>query len=275
MPILHGFPSEFGQGSCFGVQVAKRHQRQGDAGHLTDQAPPYPGGTDDGLGADMPAIGMHRNHAAPDHVNTGYCGISIKPRGPAGLGLVGHSLGQLPGPCNAIAGRVQSTVNRVGQQRDFFADLVRAEQAGINAPGPASPDLALEVVEPLRRRRDFQSSDLKPQWLAVGWTKALVELGRFAGKDRHHARDIDLENEAGGVGGRAAGFEQGTLFQDHNVLPPQLPKVVGDTGTGDTGTDNNDPCVILHHSSFDYTTRPKRNALITTAIQSANRRIDE
>ena len=168
MSVQHGFPSEFGQGNCFGVQVTKRHQRQGDAGHLADQTPPYPGGTDNGLGADMPAIGMHRNHAPLNHVNASYCGISIKPRGPTSLGVVGHGLGQLPGPCNAIAGRVQSTVDQVGQQRDFFANLVRPEQAGINAPGPTSPDLALEVVEPLGRRRDFQSTDLKPQWL-VAW----------------------------------------------------------------------------------------------------------
>ena len=71
-----------------------------------------------------------------------------------------------------------------------------------------APTLRLRSSNRSGRGRYFQTADPKPQGLVRGGVEALVELDRLAGKDRHHARDVDLKDEAGRVGGRAAGFEQ-------------------------------------------------------------------
>ena len=168
--------------------------------------------------------------------------VAIESRAVA-LGLPRHSLGGPGGPGVYVGRDMERAQDAVGQHWDEVVRLAGTYDVGLDAPAHGEPGLALEVFQTLRRPGHFQAADRIGAPLAVEF-HALPEFDSITRETRHGLGGIDLEDQAGRVGGGPACLEKRPLVQDHDVAPAEFREVIGHAATGDASADDYRSCLL-------------------------------
>ena len=119
-------------------------------------------------------------------------------------------------------------------QRHELGDLRGVEQLRLEAVAARPRPAAVEFGPALVGGGDLDAPD------RVEGAERRELLDRPLRQARHRARRVVLEDQPRRVRGRAAGLEERSLVDDHDLVPAALGEMVGDAGAGDTGPDHDD-----------------------------------
>ena len=136
-----------------------------------------------------------------------------------------------------VGGDVEGAEDTVGEEGEAGARLFRVEQVAFDAPGEAVALLSFQVDEAFGGPGYLEAADRFGAGLAVE-LHACPELDGAARESGHGLGGVDLEDEAGRVGGRAAGLEERALVDDDDFAPAEFRQVVCDAAAGDAGADD-------------------------------------
>ena len=189
------------------VLVGERQQGHRHADHRPDLPAPEPRAAHDDVGRELAGVGLHAGDPPAVLGDAGDAHRPVEHR-PAALGAPdqrGHRAGGLREP---VGGGVQAAEDAVAvEQRVQARALLDVDDLGGHAPRGGPALLAVQVGEALRGRRDLETTDLVEAPVPVVRPAPEREelLDGVAREPAHRPRGVGREDEAGGVGGRAAG----------------------------------------------------------------------
>ena len=100
-------------------------------------------------------------------------------------------------------------------------------------------DLAMQIGPPFLRAGDFETSDGMPAGLAIELER-LIDSNGLMREIGHHLRPVCLEDEAGGVRGRAPGGEERSGIDHHDFGFTELTQVIRRTASDNARADDRD-----------------------------------
>ncbi len=150
----------------------------------------------------------------------------------------------------ALGDAVARDVQRAGQaiaieQRHEALRLRGRDHVAREAPRGGVGVPALELGEPLGRRRHLDRADLPPG-AQLGRVELAVELARPLRERARELRAVGLEAQAGRVERGAAGVADRPLVDHHDVAHAREREVVGGRAADDARADHDDVRALLH-----------------------------
>ena len=147
--------------------------------------------------------------------------------------LLAHQRAGLQRVDHRHARRVEPAEQHVGvDERDELLDLLRGEQAGVDAPGLGRGHPAPELLEPR-----FLAGDLDAAARRVDPELDVLALA-LQREQRHLLVVVGREDEVGRVPRRATGVGQRALVDEHEVGPAEPGEVPDQAVADDAGADH-------------------------------------
>ena len=208
--------------------------------HVTAQlVGPHAGRGDHVLGVDGSLIGVDADRPAIGGADA-FDGHAFEDPGAPLLGHVGHGHGGVHWRGLTVSGQPDTSHDAVGvQQRIAGAQVVGGDDFHLDAERVGHAGAPHQLLHAFRVVGHAERSDLlEAGGMSHVALEGLVQLGGVGGQPGHVLGGPEAAHEARGVPGGATG--QRVAFQQDDVGPAQLSEVVGDAGTHDAATDDDD-----------------------------------
>ncbi len=236
---------ELGKRGGADVRMGAGVQRDGGVGELAEERTPDTTAKDELIAGEIAVAGVDAADDAVGHVDGEELGFA-KERDAEGFRAFGDLFDGRDGADDAVAGDMNGTEDEFGVELgEMVAGFGGIEEAGVETPGARVPDLAFQIVPALGGGGDFEAAGWEP-----GGGVERRDLGEGAGgplgEFRNGTRAVVLEDAAGSVGGRAAGFEERSAVDDEDIGAAELGQLPGGGDPDDAGADDDGLEVGLH-----------------------------